>query len=142
MVGSDAALAAEYPQVAGITWLDQRWSVVRILPVISLIAVHEGGSKMRSLILTLLLALSACASLAAESASRVGCDESEITTSNVRTVGVPIRVNWDATCKNQHFVCSRTGAPGVGRSSSPARRRSESFRDERWFMRYESPLIG
>jgi hypothetical protein len=43
------------------------------------------------------------------SASRVGCDEAEITTSNVRTVGVPIRMNWEATCKGQTFVCSRPG---------------------------------
>jgi hypothetical protein len=65
---------------------------------------------MRSLILTALLVLSGCASLAAESASSIGCDESEITTSHSHIVGPGIlAVNWDATCKGRVFVCSRRG---------------------------------
>jgi hypothetical protein len=63
---------------------------------------------MRSIILTALLVLSSCASLAAESASRIGCDESEITTSNSHIVGPGIlAVNWNATCKGRVFICSR-----------------------------------
>ena len=65
---------------------------------------------MKSLILTALFVLSGCASLAAESASNIGCDESEITTSNSHIVGPGIlAVNWDATCKGKVFVCSRRG---------------------------------
>ncbi len=67
---------------------------------------------MRSMLLTAVLALSGCASLAAESVGSIGCDESEITTSNVHMVGLPIRTNWNATCKGQVFVCSRSGPAG------------------------------
>jgi len=69
---------------------------------------------MKSFILTALLAFSGCASLAAETASNIGCDESEITTSNSHIVGPGIlAVNWDATCKGKVFVCSRRGDLGM-----------------------------
>ncbi len=68
---------------------------------------------MRLIILTALFVLSGCASLAAESASRIGCDESEITTSNSHLVGSGIvATNWTAACKGRAFVCSRRPIQG------------------------------
>jgi hypothetical protein len=70
--------------------------------------------SMRSSILAMsVLVLSGCASLAAESASRIGCDESEITTSNAHLVGPGVMAtNWNATCKGRIFICSRRSALG------------------------------
>lgn len=52
----------------------------------------------------LMLMLGGCASVEAESARHIGCEENEITITN--QVG-PVPSQWDATCRNQTYRCTQ-----------------------------------